>query len=195
VEVVKDTEQLQKNLIRCVGAESIKMHEVYNRVPVQIALTIRELEGMRAYGGSVMDVLKLDSLKLLVEEEHEHLQQTITELIARRSITPSMGFSLVNDSVFAHDIAVNLIRAAQFVFATADAEFVQAAQDVVLDKFNAQTTEYGDMIELGILDPTKVVRVAVQNAASIAGLMITTEAMIAELPKKEARSSPQGRYS
>jgi len=56
--------------------------------------------------------------------------------------------------------------------------------------YNAQTTEYGDMIEMGILDPTKVVRVALQNAASIAGLMITTEAMVAELPKKEAHVSP-----
>ena len=55
--------------------------------------------------------------------------------------------------------------------------------------YNAQTAEYGDMISMGILDPTKVVRVALQNAASIAGLMITTEAMIAEVPGKE----PQGR--
>lgn len=51
--------------------------------------------------------------------------------------------------------------------------------------YNAQSTEYGDMIALGILDPAKVVRVALQNAASIAGLMITTEAMIADLPEKE----------
>ncbi|WP_202839254.1 chaperonin GroEL [Luteimonas saliphila] len=51
--------------------------------------------------------------------------------------------------------------------------------------YNAQTGEYGDMIEFGILDPTKVTRSALQNAASIAGLMITTEAMVAELPKKE----------
>ena len=56
--------------------------------------------------------------------------------------------------------------------------------------YNAQTTEYGDMIEMGILDPTKVVRVALQNAASVAGLMITTEAMIAEVPKKEAHMPP-----
>jgi len=56
--------------------------------------------------------------------------------------------------------------------------------------YNAQTTEYGDMIEMGILDPTKVVRVALQNAASIAGLMITTEAMIAEVPKKESNIPP-----
>jgi len=46
------------------------------------------------------------------------------------------------------------------------------------------------MIEKGILDPTKVVRVALQNAASIAGLMITTEAMIAEAPKREAHVPP-----
>jgi chaperonin GroEL len=51
--------------------------------------------------------------------------------------------------------------------------------------YNAQTGEYGDMVEMGILDPTKVTRYALQNAASIAGLMITTEAMVAEAPKKE----------
>jgi chaperonin GroEL len=51
--------------------------------------------------------------------------------------------------------------------------------------YNAQTGEYGDMVEMGILDPTKVTRTALQNAASIAGLMITTEAMVAEAPKKE----------
>jgi len=52
--------------------------------------------------------------------------------------------------------------------------------------FNAQTEEYGDMIAAGIMDPTKVVRVALQDAASVASLLITTEAMIAESPKKEA---------
>jgi len=56
--------------------------------------------------------------------------------------------------------------------------------------YNAQTAEYGDMIALGILDPTKVVRVALQNAASVAGLMITTEAMIAEVPNKEGGAPP-----
>ena len=50
--------------------------------------------------------------------------------------------------------------------------------------YNAATGEYGDMIAMGILDPTKVTRTALQNAASIAGLMITTEAMVAEAPKK-----------
>jgi chaperonin GroEL len=51
--------------------------------------------------------------------------------------------------------------------------------------YNAATGEYGDMLAMGILDPTKVTRTALQNAASIAGLMITTEAMVSELPKKE----------
>jgi chaperonin GroEL len=51
--------------------------------------------------------------------------------------------------------------------------------------YNAATGQFGDMIEMGILDPTKVTRTALQNAASIAGLMITTEAMVAELPKKD----------
>jgi chaperonin GroEL len=50
--------------------------------------------------------------------------------------------------------------------------------------YNAQTGEFGDLVEMGILDPAKVVRVALQNAASIAGLMITTEALIAELPEQ-----------
>jgi chaperonin GroEL len=51
--------------------------------------------------------------------------------------------------------------------------------------YNAATGEYTDMIADGILDPTKVVRSALQNAASIAGLMVTTEAMVAELPKED----------
>ncbi|HEX2083686.1 MAG TPA: chaperonin GroEL [Xanthomonadaceae bacterium] len=58
--------------------------------------------------------------------------------------------------------------------------------------YNAQTGEYGDMIAFGILDPTKVTRSALQNAASIAGLMITTEAMGAEAPKKEEAAMPAG---
>jgi len=57
--------------------------------------------------------------------------------------------------------------------------------------YNAATGEYGDMVKLGILDPTKVTRSALQNAASVAGLMITTEAMVAELPKEES-AAPAG---
>ena len=55
--------------------------------------------------------------------------------------------------------------------------------------FDAQTGEFGDLLSKGIIDPTKVVRTALQDAASIAGLLITTEAMVAELPKKDLASS------
>ena len=58
--------------------------------------------------------------------------------------------------------------------------------------YNAANGEFGDMVEFGILDPTKVTRSALQNAASIAGLMITTEAMVAEAPKKDEPAMPPG---
>ena len=70
---------------------------------------------------------------------------------------------------------------------------------IILDKvkagtgsygFNAATGEYGDMLELGILDPTKVTRSALQNAASVAGLMITTEVMITEAPEDKKAPAP-----
>ncbi|MFO1420664.1 MAG: chaperonin GroEL [Candidatus Competibacteraceae bacterium] len=58
--------------------------------------------------------------------------------------------------------------------------------------YNAATNEYGDMVEMGVLDPTKVTRFALQNAASVAALLITTEAMVAELPKKKEPPMPGG---
>ena len=58
--------------------------------------------------------------------------------------------------------------------------------------YNAQTSEYGDMIAMGILDPTKVARSALQNASSVAGLILTTECMVAEAPKKDAQGHAPG---
>jgi len=59
--------------------------------------------------------------------------------------------------------------------------------------YNAQTDEYGDLVKQGVIDPAKVVRTALQDAASVAGLLITTEAMVAELPKKDtAPAMPPG---
>ncbi|MBI2312943.1 MAG: chaperonin GroEL, partial [Betaproteobacteria bacterium] len=52
--------------------------------------------------------------------------------------------------------------------------------------YNAQTAEYGDMLQMGVVDPTKVTRFALQNASSVAGLILTTDAMVAELPKDES---------
>ena len=59
--------------------------------------------------------------------------------------------------------------------------------------YNAQTLAYGDLVAEGVIDPAKVVRCALQDAASVAGLLVTTEAMVAELPKKEhAHQMPGG---
>jgi len=56
--------------------------------------------------------------------------------------------------------------------------------------FNAATGEYVDMVQSGIIDPTKVTRSAVQNAASIAGLLLTTEALVTDIPEKKAAAAP-----
>jgi chaperonin GroEL len=58
--------------------------------------------------------------------------------------------------------------------------------------YNAQTGEYGDMVAMGVLDPTKVTRTALQNAASIASLMLTTDCMVADLPEDKAAAAPMG---
>jgi chaperonin GroEL len=58
--------------------------------------------------------------------------------------------------------------------------------------YNAATDSYGDLVEQGVLDPTKVTRCALQNASSVAGLILTTDAMVAELPKEEGHSHGGG---
>jgi chaperonin GroEL len=58
--------------------------------------------------------------------------------------------------------------------------------------FDAQTGDYGNLVGKGIIDPTKVVRTALQDASSVAGLLITTEAMVAEVPKKQPPAMPPG---
>jgi chaperonin GroEL len=58
--------------------------------------------------------------------------------------------------------------------------------------FNAQTEQFGDMVEMGVLDPTKVSRTALQNAASVAGLLLTTEAMVAELVEEKKGAGGHG---
>jgi chaperonin GroEL len=58
--------------------------------------------------------------------------------------------------------------------------------------FNAQTEEYGDLVAAGVIDPTKVVRTALQDAASVAALMITTEAAVVEAPRPASSAPPMG---
>jgi chaperonin GroEL len=94
------------------------------------------------------------------------------------------------------DAGINIVRRALQSPARQIATNAGAEASIVVGKilesknanygYNAQTGEYGDMVVMGIVDPVKVVRTALQDAASVASLLITTEAMVAELPKKEA---------
>src|SRR5438552_6060090 len=97
---------------------------------------------------------------------------------------------------------INIVRRAlqapaRQIAANAGAEASIVAGKILENKgatfgYNAQTGEYGDMIAMGIVDPVKVVRTALQDAASVAGLLVTTEAMIAEAPKKDAAGGMPG---
>ncbi len=134
VEAVKDTARLQENLIRYVGSENERMCDVYNRTRVQPAIIIREPEDMRTCGGGVIDVLSPDALRLLVAKDQRRCNQTVTGLIGRRAVTLTSWSSLINDGVFTHDIAMNLIQAAQVLFVTVERDLTQAVLDVALDK-------------------------------------------------------------
>ena len=90
---------------------------------------------------------------------------------------------------------VNLVRRAleaplRFIAENAGIEGAIVVEKVKKAKgsqgFNAQTEEYEDLVEAGVLDPTKVVRIALQNASSIASLMLTTEALVSEIPEEKS---------
>jgi chaperonin GroEL len=95
-------------------------------------------------------------------------------------------------------IGVNIVRRAleeplRQIVQNAGKEGAVVVERVRSDKgenfgFNAQTEEYGDLVKAGVIDPAKVTRTALQNAASIAGLMLTTEAMVSELPEDDKGS-------
>jgi chaperonin GroEL len=113
-----------------------------------------------------------------------------------RALKALDGMSGINDD---QNIGINIIRRSlqeplRQIVNNAGGEASVVVNEVLNRKdnegYNAATGEYGDMIKMGILDPTKVTRSALQNAASIAGLLITTEAMIAEAPKDDAPAMP-----
>jgi chaperonin GroEL len=134
-----------------------------------------------------------------------------TRAAVEEGIVPGGGVALIRASANLGNlrvgdderVGVRIIQKALEEPARWIAQNAGAEGAVVLDKikngkgafgFNAATEEYGDMVKAGIVDPTKVVRSALQNAASVAGLMITTEAMIADKPekKKEAQHTHGG---
>lgn len=138
VEAVKDTAQLQDNLVLYVSSDNADMRAFYNQLRLQIADVVRELEQMRSATEGVLGVLELDALKLLVEESYGALNQAMTQAVAQHAITPAMGSSLVNDSIFARDIALNLVQAVQTLYAATDQDVFETAQDLVLDKSDVE---------------------------------------------------------
>ena len=168
-----DREKLQERVAKLAGgvavikvgaATEVEMKEKKARVEDALHATRAAVEEGVVPGGGVALVRALSSVTNLKGDNHD---QAIGIDIARRAVTEPLRQIVANSG---------------------------AEPSVVLAKvmdgkgnfgYNAATDEYGDMIKFGILDPTKVTRSALQNAASIAGLMITTEAMVAELPKKE----------
>ncbi|KXG84595.1 chaperonin GroEL [Agrobacterium bohemicum] len=169
-----DREKLQERLaklaggvavIRVGGSTEIEVKEKKDRIDDALNATRAAVqEGIVAGGGTA---LLRSSTKITVKGANDDQEAGIN--IVRRALQ-----SLVRQ------IAENAGDEASIVVGK------------ILDKneenygYNAQTSEYGDMITMGIVDPVKVVRTALQNAASVASLLITTEAMIAELPKKES---------
>jgi chaperonin GroEL len=109
-----------------------------------------------------------------------------------RAIKSLEGLNVDNDD---QKVGINIVKKA--LQTPARQIFTNAGEDgsVIVGKilennkytfgYNAQTNEYGDLVAEGVIDPTKVVRSALQGAASVAGLLVTTEVMVAELPKKE----------
>lgn len=148
----------------------------------------------------------MKELKARVEDAHHATRAAIEE-----GIVPGGGVALLRCRN-----AVNQIKAdgdektgVQIILAAMEAPFRMISENAgvdgaisvskVIEKdgaygFNAETGEYGDLIQQGIVDPTKVVRVALQNAGSLAGMLLTTEALITELPepkKKAAAPMPE----
>ncbi len=135
VEAVKDTQQVQENLIRHIGSDNKIMHDAYNRLRLRVGLVVRDLEELRlSTTEGKLDMSSLDALRLVVDEDRRNNQKFVSELIGKSRITPAMGSSLINDSVFTHHICRDLIRAAQTLFATQAGDPGEAASDVELDE-------------------------------------------------------------
>ena len=168
-----DREKLQERMAKLAGgvavikvgaATEVEMKEKKARVEDALHATRAAVEEGVVPGGGVALVRALDNLKDLTGDNHD---QNVGIQIACRAMEDPLR-QIVANAGGEHSVVLQRIKEASGSFG-----------------FNAATEEFGDLVEMGILDPTKVVRTALQNAASVAGLMITTEAMVAEAPKKE----------
>jgi chaperonin GroEL len=173
-----DSEKLQERVAKLSGgvavikvgaATEIEMKEKKARVEDALHSTRAAVEEGIVPGGGVA---LLRALKSLDGMKGGNEDQNIGINIIRRSLQEPLR-QIVNNAGGEPSVVVN--------------EVLNRKGN---EGYNAATNEYGDMIAMGILDPTKVTRSALQNAASIAGLLITTEAMIAEAPKDDAPAMP-----
>jgi chaperonin GroEL len=180
-----DKEKLQERLaklaggvavIRVGGATEVEVKERKDRVDDALNATRAAVEEGIVIGGGTALLFATKALanfgeKLANDDQRQGVQ------IVRKAIQAPIRQILENSGVEASPVVNQLLTGKS-----------QTAG------FNAQTEEYVDLIEAGVIDPTKVVRSALQNAASVAGLLITTEAMIAERPadKKAGGGMPGG---
>jgi chaperonin GroEL len=175
-----DREKLQERLAKLAGgvavikvgaATEVEMKEKKARVEDALNATRAAVEEGIVPGGGVALIRAskaLDGLKLSDEQSFG------VKIIARAAQEPLR--QIAANGGLEGAIVINKVREAQ--------DFKYG--------FNAATGEYGDMIAMGVIDPVKVVRSALQNAASVAGLMLTTEALVAERPKDEKKAPAGG---
>jgi chaperonin GroEL len=176
-----DKEKLQERVAKLAGGVAVvkvgaatetEMKEKKARVEDALHATRAAVEEGVVTGGGVALIRALASLDKL---KGDNPDQDMGIQIARRAMEEPLRQIVANAGAEA-SVVLNKVREGTGNFG-----------------YNAASGEFGDLVQMGILDPTKVARTALQNAASIAGLMITTEAMVAELPKDEDKMMP-GRH-
>jgi chaperonin GroEL len=174
-----DKEKLQERLaklaggvaiIKVGGSTEVEVKERKDRVEDALHATRAAVEEGVVPGGGVA---LLRAAKALDELKTENDDQKIGINVVRKALSWPARLIAINAGEDGSVVVGKILERQTYSFG-----------------YNAQTGEYGDLTSQGVIDPTKVVRNALQGAASIAGLLITTEAMVAERPKKESAHAP-----
>ncbi|MEA2841314.1 MAG: chaperonin GroEL [Methylobacteriaceae bacterium] len=178
-----DKEKLQERLaklaggvavIRVGGATEVEVKEKKDRVDDALNSTRAAVEEGILPGGGIPLLRAIKALAPLTEKTQNTDQKTGIEIVRRALVSPAR--QIVDNAGGDGAVVIGkLLESNDYSYG-----------------YDAQTGEYADLFKKGIIDPTKVVRTALQDAASIAGLLITTEAMVAELPKKESAPAMPG---
>src|SRR6476659_5037620 len=178
-----DREKLQERLaklaggvavIRVGGATEVEVKEKKDRVDDALNSTRAAVEEGILPGGGIPLLRAIKALQALTDKNNNPDQKTGIEIVRRALVSPARQI-IDNAGGDGAVVIGKLLESGDYGYG-----------------YDAQTGEYADLFKKGIIDPTKVVRTALQDAASIAGLLITTEAMVAELPKKESAPAMPG---